>query len=53
MTVELKPCPFCGNTCLVLRPRFASFIKCNDCGTIKIGDTFEECVEKWNRRAKE
>ena len=53
MTVELKPCPFCGNVCFEVKSRYAPYIKCKECGTIKIGDTFEECVEKWNGRAKE
>lgn len=53
MTFDLKPCPFCGSACLSVKTRFAPFIKCDECVTIKTGDTFEECVEKWNRRAKE
>lgn len=53
MTVELKPCPFCGNVCFEVKSRYAPYIKCNECGTIKIGDTFEECVEKWNRGVRE
>ena len=50
---ELIPCPFCGGDIFTLKSVYAPYIKCEACGTMKTGDTLDECIEKWNRRAIE
>lgn len=50
---ELKPCPFCGGDSFTVKSVYAPYIKCETCGTMKIGDTLDECIEKWNMRVEE
>ena len=60
---ELKPCPFCGGEALLLtrtrfyileinRGRRAVFCANDDCSAIIFGNTDQEAIEKWNRRAE-
>ena len=60
MNEELKPCPFCGNWCLVPGYDVAGkFVRCNECGAtgprVKFdGDLEDEKeIEAWNRRAND
>lgn len=61
----LKTCPFCG--CVIgdnqpfITEREVGYdlyssvhaIQCDECGVIMYGETREEVIKKWNRRAKE
>lgn len=54
MEVELKPCPFCGGTTLLMNKGSNCWITCNDCkaeGPYEIGQTEDEAITAWNRRA--
>lgn len=51
--IHFEPCPFCGGDIFTLKSTYAPYIKCEACGTMKTGDTLDECIEKWNRRAIE
>ena len=60
---ELKSCPFCGEKAEVFNDvTFKAetgeqivgkkfFVWCTDCPALVSGDTKEEAIEAWNRRA--
>lgn len=58
--MELKPCPFCGNTHLILISHYESdgnfeksryFVKCSECGSVGgEGEEIWEAKSKWDRR---
>ena len=52
MSIELKPCPFCGGKArLCISEYIPPWIEC-DCGVFTEGqNTAEEAAEMWNRRA--
>lgn len=56
---ELKPCPFCGGTNVVVdefweRYDEPYFIACNECGASgPYTHKKEEAIELWNRRVNE
>lgn len=62
---ELKPCPFCGGEATLLEipphkhiivdlPDYSggAFVECTKCTAAISGETVEEAIEIWNRRAK-
>ena len=56
--IELKPCPFCGNTAFVSEylydPYITFFVECNGChATTFEFATSAEAIEAWNRRVSE
>jgi len=58
MTEELKPCPFCGSTDLVVRELYAGeypspvVVKCYNCGACGPTGDYESPAERaWNSRA--
>lgn len=69
MSIELKPCPFCGGEAYIVPGVYrdggyienCAHVKCTKCGAN--GDTFSECMpfdvveqvaaEAWNRRAEQ
>lgn len=56
--IELKPCPFCGNTMVAVARSFVGIymIKCFKCGAITSFQGKEEkdtASDAWNTRAKE
>jgi hypothetical protein len=64
MNVELKPCPFCGNTSKDtssgdgMFPAFRGggwIARCGNpyCFAEVIGETKEDCASRWNRRTPE
>jgi Lar family restriction alleviation protein len=63
MKDDLKPCPFCGSTDVVVGYRDTEymgffFFACQNCSTqgpcVKHGDHYESrATEAWNTRAKE
>lgn len=64
--MELKPCPFCGSDAILhtiephthmlatFMPDYdgGSFVECTGCTACVSGDTEDEAVEAWNRRAE-
>ena len=60
---ELKPCPFCGGQAKLkhykLRNNDWWYVACEGCNIVldplffNVGQTKEEVIEKWNRRAGE
>lgn len=54
MSVELKPCPFCGGTASIVQPgtrRQSCVVECDSCGlSHDSGDEGEHCGKSWNRR---
>ena len=54
MTDKLKKCPFCGSEAVQYEPRDKGdffVIICNECSGMNEGDTVQEAIEAWNRRA--
>lgn len=64
MTYKLKPCPFCGGKAfsyyikphkhsLVGMPDYNGngFVECSGCSVALCGETEEQAIENWNRRA--
>lgn len=52
---ELKPCPFCGSNynhavCVYGEEYYIECLACTTCGPS--GETKEEAIEVWNRRAE-
>lgn len=58
MSVELKPCPFCGGKAILTSETtnyFSEryFVLCNDCHNRTKGCQFRRtAIEAWNRRAE-
>ena len=55
MTVELKPCPFCGDYVRLVKKTKKSFFvfSCWTCGAETTFPFIEEyCIKYWNRRVK-
>lgn len=59
MSVELKPCPFCGGKAILKKNRYSSgyYVTClsHKCSMIVATcqrETKEEAAEAWNRRAE-
>ena len=64
MSVELKPCPFCGaeaehfkDACFVCETgkpvgEIKHFVWCTECSALVSGDTEQEAYDAWNRRAE-
>ena len=56
MENELRPCPFCGHSAMIVATEnFNSvrfFVACNICGveTPRISRTQSEAISAWNRR---
>ena len=60
---ELKPCPFCGTTPIVIANQFRHYqttylVKCNNIDCVVIPTTYEhsemdDAIEAWNRRASD
>ena len=55
MATELKPCPFCGGEDFQMvsvygGEYYVDCLTCTACGPS--GETEEEAIEAWNRRAK-
>ena len=56
ITVELKPCPFCGGISVLRGGDDVGghpfwYVDCKECGAMTRGaDTFREAAEIWNNR---
>ena len=53
---ELKPCPFCGGKELSVISVLGEdyYVECSSCTTCgPSGETYEEAIEAWNRRAED
>lgn len=54
---NLKPCPFCGDTDIVIIEELTGglykrfFTECEKCGARSGNGDRQEVVERWNRRA--
>ena len=53
---ELKPCPFCGGeefevVSVYGEEYYVNCLNCTTCGPG--GETYEEAIEAWNRRAED
>lgn len=52
MSEELKPCPFCGGKNMRIWNTSTPWVSCDDClANTAYGETKEEAIEQWNRRA--
>lgn len=52
MSEELKPCPFCGGKNMRIWNTSTPRVSCDDClANTAYGETKEEAIEQWNRRA--
>ena len=52
MSEELKPCPFCGGKNMRIWNTSRPWVSCDDClANTAYGETKEEAIEQWNRRA--
>lgn len=52
---ELKPCPFCGGACDIVRDEpisGAGFVECHECGARGGISRPDEAVRLWNTRAE-
>lgn len=56
MSEELKPCPFCGNDCILVYEEgdygYSEVVKCQKCGIqfILPGETNQNTINAWNTR---
>lgn len=60
---QLKPCPFCGSSAIVIETRYRHgencyFIKCSNNNCRVIPETYEhsemtDAIEAWNRRVND
>ena len=48
---ELKPCPFCGTSDVILV--YGYWVRCLRCGVYGPAGTRAEAIEAWNRRAED
>lgn len=50
---ELKPCPFCGGKDIRIWDTSTPWVQCWDClASTACGNTLEEAIKYWNRRAR-
>lgn len=53
MKEELKPCPFCGSTDILVKTRKTTMIECSECGVV-VFDVQDgkkrDAVAAWNKR---
>jgi len=49
---KLKPCPFCGSENIVLGTYLGDVhdVRCVQCQATFVGNSEQECIEKWNKR---
>ena len=57
MSIDLKPCPFCGSKTPTLIESMGDYrpfhILCGCGGRVGWFKTAKECIEAWNRRAND